>query len=151
MKGKYVYIYIYTLEAQLPIYWVPVLGALYKIILSITQEPTIWVPGLPGYIYKYLYLHIYIGFIAFGVPFQAPHSKDSNVVESVLGWIYELQILDRDGFFVEDYIGEFTKVQKRPLRALLRVPSKAADMGFFGMVLTIVTLCSLLGVSYSIE
>ena len=30
-----------TLEAQLPIYWVPVLGSLYKLILSITQEPTI--------------------------------------------------------------------------------------------------------------
>ena len=41
-----------TLEAQLPTYWVPVLGPLYKLILSInnsiTQEPTIWVPGLLG-------------------------------------------------------------------------------------------------------
>ena len=38
-----------TLEAQLPIYWVPVLGPLYKPLLSITQEPTIWVPGLLGF------------------------------------------------------------------------------------------------------
>ena len=37
------------LEAQLPIYWVPVLGSLYKLILSITPEPTIWVPGLLGF------------------------------------------------------------------------------------------------------
>ena len=37
-----------TPEAQLPIYWVPVLGSLYKLILSITQEPSIWVPGLLG-------------------------------------------------------------------------------------------------------
>ena len=29
-------------------YWVPVLGSLYKLLLSITQEPTIWVPGLLG-------------------------------------------------------------------------------------------------------
>ena len=27
-------------------YWVPALGSLYKLILSITQEPTIRVPGL---------------------------------------------------------------------------------------------------------
>ena len=38
------------LEAQLPTYWVPVPGSLYKLILSITQEPTIWVPGLLGII-----------------------------------------------------------------------------------------------------
>ena len=37
-----------TLEAQLPRYWVPVLGSLYKVILSITQQPTTWVPGLLG-------------------------------------------------------------------------------------------------------
>ena len=37
-----------TLEAQLPIYWVPFLGSLYKLILSIPQEPTMWVPGLLG-------------------------------------------------------------------------------------------------------
>ena len=37
-----------ALEAQLPIYWVPVLGSLYKLILPKTQEPTIWVPGLLG-------------------------------------------------------------------------------------------------------
>ena len=40
-----------TLEAQLPFYWVPVLGSLYILILSavsITQEPTRWVPGLLG-------------------------------------------------------------------------------------------------------
>ena len=37
-----------ALEAQLPIYWVPVLKSLYKFILSITQGPTIWVPGLLG-------------------------------------------------------------------------------------------------------
>ena len=34
--------------SQLPISWVPVLGSLYKLILSITQDPTIWVPGLLG-------------------------------------------------------------------------------------------------------
>ena len=34
-----------SLEAQLPMYWVPVLGSLYKCILSITQGLTIWVPG----------------------------------------------------------------------------------------------------------
>ena len=34
-----------SLEAQLPIYWVPVLKSLCKFILSITQGPTIWVPG----------------------------------------------------------------------------------------------------------
>ena len=33
------------IEAQLPIYWVPVLGSLYTLILSTTQEPTMWVPG----------------------------------------------------------------------------------------------------------
>ena len=43
-----------ALEAQLPIYIyihiyrVPVLKSLYKSILSITQGPTIWVPGLLG-------------------------------------------------------------------------------------------------------
>ena len=37
-----------TLEAQLPIYWVPVLKTLYSYILSVTQGPTIWVPGLLG-------------------------------------------------------------------------------------------------------
>ena len=37
-----------TLEAQLPIYWVPVLKSLYKSILSVAQGPTIWVPGLLG-------------------------------------------------------------------------------------------------------
>ena len=37
-----------SLEAQLPINWVPVLKSLYKCILSITQGPTIWVPGLLG-------------------------------------------------------------------------------------------------------
>ena len=36
-----------TLEAQLPIYWVPG-KSLYTFILSITQGPTIWVPGLLG-------------------------------------------------------------------------------------------------------
>ena len=41
-------IFYLTLEAQLPIYWAPVLGCLYKPILSITQEPTIWVPGFLG-------------------------------------------------------------------------------------------------------
>ena len=38
----------FTLEAQIPIYWVPVLKSLYKFTLSITQGPTIWVPGLLG-------------------------------------------------------------------------------------------------------
>ena len=37
-----------TLEAQLPIYWVPVLKSLYTLILSVAQGPTIWVPGLLG-------------------------------------------------------------------------------------------------------
>ena len=37
-----------TLEAQLPIYWVPVLKTLYNYILSVAQGPTIWVPGLLG-------------------------------------------------------------------------------------------------------
>ena len=37
-----------TLEAQIPIYWVPVLESLYKFILSIAQGPTIWVAGLLG-------------------------------------------------------------------------------------------------------
>ena len=36
------------LEAQLPIYSVPVLKTLYKFVLSITQRPTIWAPGLLG-------------------------------------------------------------------------------------------------------
>ena len=40
--------YCATLEARLPIYWVPVLGSLCKLILPITQEPTMWVPGLLG-------------------------------------------------------------------------------------------------------
>ena len=34
-----------SLEAQLPIYWVPVLKSLYDFVLSVTQGPTIWVPG----------------------------------------------------------------------------------------------------------
>ena len=38
----------HSLEAQLPIYRVPVLKSLYRFILSITQGPTIWVPGLLG-------------------------------------------------------------------------------------------------------
>ena len=38
-----------SVEAQSPIYWVPVLGSLCKLMLPITQEPTIWVPGLLGY------------------------------------------------------------------------------------------------------
>ena len=37
-----------TLEAQLPRYWVPLPKSLYTCILSITQGPTIWVPGLLG-------------------------------------------------------------------------------------------------------
>ena len=58
-SSRYIYIYIYTLEAQLPIYWVPVLGSLYKLILPITQEPTVWVPGLLGiYIYIYICLNV---------------------------------------------------------------------------------------------
>ena len=41
-----------TLEAQVPIYWVPVPRSLFKFILSkLTQGPTIWVPGL---LYGYL-------------------------------------------------------------------------------------------------
>ena len=38
----------YSLEAQLPIYWVPVFKSLYKFVLSTTQGPTVWVPGLLG-------------------------------------------------------------------------------------------------------
>ena len=37
-----------TLEAQIPICWVPVLKSLYKFILSTTHGPTIWVSGLLG-------------------------------------------------------------------------------------------------------
>ena len=37
-----------ALEAQLPIYWVPVLKSLYNFLRSVTQGPTIWVPGLLG-------------------------------------------------------------------------------------------------------
>ena len=33
---------------ETPTYCFPVLGFLYKVLLSITQEPTIWVPGLLG-------------------------------------------------------------------------------------------------------
>ena len=40
---------VLSLEAQLPIYWVLVLGSLYRLILYIAQEPTTWVPGLLGY------------------------------------------------------------------------------------------------------
>ena len=43
----------YTLEAQLPIYWVPVLKSLYTFIRSITQGPTTWAPGLLGIIGSY--------------------------------------------------------------------------------------------------
>ena len=35
-----------SLEAQLPIYWVPVFKSLHNFILSVTQGPTIWVPGV---------------------------------------------------------------------------------------------------------
>ena len=42
-----------SLEAQLPIYWVPFLKPLYDFMLSVTQGPTIWVPGLLGF-------HVYI-------------------------------------------------------------------------------------------
>ena len=38
-----------SLEAQLPIYWVPVLKSLYSFLLSVTQGPTIWAPGLIGF------------------------------------------------------------------------------------------------------
>ena len=37
-----------ALEAQLPKYWVPVLKTLSTLILSVTQGPTIGVPGLLG-------------------------------------------------------------------------------------------------------
>ena len=40
------------LEAQLPRYWVPVLKSLYQFSVSITQGPTIWVPGLLGSVAK---------------------------------------------------------------------------------------------------
>ena len=36
------------LEAQLLLYWVPVLKPLYDFTLSVTQGPTISVPGLLG-------------------------------------------------------------------------------------------------------
>ena len=42
-----------TLDAQIPIYWVPVLKSLCKFILFITQRPTIWIPGLLGLHYEY--------------------------------------------------------------------------------------------------
>ena len=38
----------HTLEAELPIKWVPVLKSLYNSIFSVAQGPTIWVPGLLG-------------------------------------------------------------------------------------------------------
>ena len=44
LRVKSLFGYGTTLEAQ-P-YWVPVLKSLYKFRLSITQRPTIWVPGL---------------------------------------------------------------------------------------------------------
>ena len=45
------YLGILSLEAQLPIFWVPVLGSLQYMNLYYlkTQEPAIWVPGLLGY------------------------------------------------------------------------------------------------------
>ena len=47
-RGKELLGNYYSLEAQLPIHWIPVIGSLFKLILSITQEPTMWVPGLLG-------------------------------------------------------------------------------------------------------
>ena len=46
--GHKVFITDVSLEAQLPVYWVPVLKSLYSFILSVTQGATIWVPGLLG-------------------------------------------------------------------------------------------------------
>ena len=37
-----------ALEAQLPVHWVSVLKTLDNLILSVTQGPPIWVPGLLG-------------------------------------------------------------------------------------------------------
>ena len=44
-----------SLEAQLPVYWVPFLGSLYRPILPITQEPTIWVPRLLGVVERQVF------------------------------------------------------------------------------------------------
>ena len=55
-----------SLEAQLPIYWVPVLKPLYNSILSVTQGPTIWVPGLLG-IYNYNHTWVAVA-VTFGPP-----------------------------------------------------------------------------------
>ena len=44
----------HSLEARLPRYWVPVLGSLYEVLLIITKEPPIWVPGLLGIFRGYL-------------------------------------------------------------------------------------------------
>ena len=41
-----------ALEAQVPIYWAPVLKSLYELVLSVTQGPTIWVPGLLGLVLR---------------------------------------------------------------------------------------------------
>ena len=46
---------------QFPIYWVPVLKSLYKYILSITQGPTIWVPGLLGRRFRVACVRLTIG------------------------------------------------------------------------------------------
>ena len=37
-----------SLEAQMPMYWVPVLKSLYNFVRSVSQGPTIRVPGLLG-------------------------------------------------------------------------------------------------------
>ena len=52
-----------TLEDQLPICCVSVLKSLYKFILSITQGPTIWVPGLLG-------LSVFPRFVNESMPYQ---------------------------------------------------------------------------------
>ena len=71
-----------SLEAQLPIQWVPVLGSLYKLILSITQEPTIWVPGLLLSV-KILCIPSTLGLVV--ATFRRPYSTNF-----VLGEPYEL-------------------------------------------------------------
>ena len=51
-----------ALEAQLPTYWVPILKSLYNLILSVTQGPTIWVPGLLG-VFRASRVLAYVGLV----------------------------------------------------------------------------------------
>ena len=62
------------LEAQIPIYWVPVLKSLYEFILPITQGPTIWVPPLPSES-----LEFGSSFFDVGYPFRSPRVLAAQV------------------------------------------------------------------------